>query len=200
MIPVPGLDSVRCAWVEIRTEGFTLHGFLVFLASDHYFPEYLDGDGLADLDSWTGRDCAVFVVQSPSAKWIEYTKATEHSWWRLFGHLVAPDEEVEYVLVEHGNVPLLQIAGARRTLQEVFAPCLNQFQHSAEIEKILHRFNLNPTDHPSLILFKDLKDRRIWHVDLSDLVDLPERDLRTALHRWFAGSDFRSLMSEARGA
>ena len=200
MIPVPGLDSVRCEWVVIRAEGFTLHGFLVFLASDHYFQEYLDGDGLADLDIWTGRECAVFVVQSPSAKWIEYAKATDHSWWRLFGSLVTAHEEVEEVLVEHGKVPLLKIDGSRRTLQEVFAPCLNQFQHGAEMEKILHRFNLGPTDHPSLILFKDLKDRRILYVDMSDLVDLAERDLRTALHRWFAGSEFRKLLSEARDA
>lgn len=200
MIPVPGLDSVRCSWVEIQAEGFSLHGFLVFLASDHYFPQYLDGDGLADLDSWTGSDCAIFVVQSPSAKWIEYTRTTDHTWWRLFGPLLAADEELEQVLVGHGKAPLLKVNGTRRTLQEVFAPCLNHFQHSAEIEKILHRFNLRPTDHPSLILFKELKDRSIWHVDMSDLVDIPERDLRNALHRWFAGTDFRKLLREARHA
>lgn len=200
MIPVPGLDSVRCAWVEIRAEGFTLHGFLVFLTSDHNFPEYLGGDGLGDLDCWTGTDCAVFIVQSPSAKWIEYTRATGHTWWHLFGNLVETDEEVQQVLLQHGNTLLLQIDGTRQTLQEVFAPCLNQFQHSAEIEKILYRFNLRPTDHPSLILFKDLKDRSVWHVDMSDLVDLPERDLRNALHKWFAGPDFRNLLREARNA
>ena len=85
MIPVPGLENVQCAWVDIKAQGFTLHGFLTFLASDHYFPEYLDGEGLSDLDVWSGHDCAIFVVQSPSAAWIQYTKATDHTWWKLFG-------------------------------------------------------------------------------------------------------------------
>ena len=200
MIPVPGLDSVRCAWVDIRAEGFTLHGFLVFLASDHYFPEYVEDEGLADLDSWTGNDCAVFIVQSPSATWIEYTRSTDHTWWRLFGHMVEEDEEVKHLLVQHGNTPVIQLNGGRRTLRELFAPCLNQFQHSAEIAKILHQFNLHPTDHPGLILFRELTDRKVWHVNMCDLVDLPVRDLRQALHRWFAGPEFPKLLKAARNA
>jgi hypothetical protein len=107
---------------------------------------------------------------------------------------------LKQVLAEHGSVPLVAIGDSRRTLREIFAPCLNQFQHSAEIQKILHRFNVRPTDHPSLILFKDLKDRRVWHVDMNDLFDLRERDLRKTLQRWFAGPEFRNLLTEARHA
>ena len=200
MIPIPGLDSVRCAWVEISKEGFTLHGFFIFLGSDHFFPEYIDGDGLADLDTWTGDECAVFVIQSPSAKWIEYTKANNHTWWKLFGQFFEFDDYMKQVLAEHGNIPLVQMNGSKKTLRDIFAPCLNQFQHSAEIGKILHRFNLNPTDHPCLILFKDLKDSKVWYVDMTDLVDTPERVLRQALHDWFAGREFQNLLKEASNA
>jgi len=200
MIPVPGIDSVKCAWIEIKSEGFAMHGFFLFLGSDHYFPEYIEGEGLADLDTWTGDDCAIFIVQSPSAKWIEYTRATNHTWWKLFGQSVEFDDDIKQILTERGNIPLIQMNGSKKTLKDIFAPCLNQFQHSAEIAKILHRFNLNPTDHPCLILFKDLKDSMVWHVDLSDLVNTPERDLRTALHQWFAGRDFKSLLKGAHHA
>jgi hypothetical protein len=48
-----------------------------------------------------------------------------------------------------------------------------------------------------LILFKDWRDRTIWHIDLRDLVHIAERDLRSALHRWFAGADFKRLIKEA---
>jgi len=30
MIPVPGIDSVKCAWIEIKSEGFAMHGFFFF--------------------------------------------------------------------------------------------------------------------------------------------------------------------------
>ena len=49
MIPVPGLEKVKCFWVDIRAEGFNLHGFLSFLSSDHYFPEYINGEGHSDI-------------------------------------------------------------------------------------------------------------------------------------------------------
>jgi hypothetical protein len=200
MIPIPGLESVKCAWIDIQAHGFSLHGFLLFLASDHFFPEYLDGEGLGDLDVWSGDDCAIFVVQSPSAAWIEYTKATGHSWWKLFGHLIDQDSYVGEFLSTHGNAAVLEIDGKARTLREVFAPCLNQFQHSKEIAKVLHRFNLQPTDHPSLILFRDISDREVWHIDLRDLVDIPQRDLRAALQTWFSGNDFKQLLKEASDA
>jgi hypothetical protein len=152
------------------------------------------------LDVWSGNDCAIFIVQSPSAAWIEYTKTADHAWWKLFGHLVDQPAKVDAFLSSHSNDAVLEINGSTRTLREVFAPCLNHFQHSHEIAKVLHRFNLNPTDHPALILFKDIRDREVWHIDLKDLVNIPERQLRTALQRWFAEREFKQLLKEANDA
>ena len=201
MIPVPGLDSVRCAWVEIRQEGFVLHGFLLYRSTDHYFPEYLDGDGLDDLNIWTGDDYAVFVVQSPSAQWIEYTRATNHTWWKLFGRYTEDGSSTfSDLAVNVGNAAVLAVGEETLTLRDVFAPCLNQFQHSAEIAKILHRFGLGPTEHPCLVLFRDLRDRDVWFVDLRDLRGLREPDLAKSLQNWFGGRDFARMMEEARHA
>lgn len=200
MIPIPCLENVKCAWIEIQAQGFWLHGFLAFLASDHNFPEYLEGDGLGDLDVWSGTDCAIFVVHSPSDAWIDYTRATGHAWWKLFGNIFDINSETAEFLATHGNAQVLEIGGERKTLKEVFAPSMNQFQHGHEIGKILNRFNLSPTDHPSLILFKDLYDTSVWHVDLKDLVGISERDLRTSLQRWFSGPDFKQLIEEAKNA
>ena len=200
MIPIPCLENVKCAWIEIQAQGFCLHGFLVFLASDHNFPEYIEGDGLGDLDVWSGSDCAIFMVHSPSAAWIDYTRATGHAWWKLFGNIIDISSETAGFLAALGNERVLEIGGARRTLKEVFAPSMNQFQHGHEISKILHRFNLSPTDHPSLILFKDLYDTSVWHVDLKSLVGIPERDLRASLQRWFSSADFKLLIEESRHA
>jgi hypothetical protein len=196
MFTVPGLDDVRCAWVDIKAQGFVLHGFLTFLASDRFFPEYLESDGLGDLDLWSGRDCAIFVVQSPSAAWIQYTKSKGHPWWQLFGKNLPHDGPLAILLTQHGAAPLLSIDGTTRTFDEIFRPRLDQLHHKDEIGKILHRFGLRPTDHPSLILFHDLSDRAIWHIDLKDLVSVPQAQLRQALQTWFSGPDFKRLMEK----
>ena len=131
--------------------------------------------------------CTVFrTIQSPSAQWIEYTRLTNHTWWKLFGaENRNGDEELRGLMQSAGGQAVLSIGGERQTIRDVFAPCLNRYQRSEEIAKILRRFNAGPTEHPCLILFKDLKDRRIWFVDLRDLVGVPERQLARSLQEWF---------------
>jgi hypothetical protein len=201
MIPVPGLDSVRCAWVEIQKEGFRLHGFLLYRSNDHYFPEYLDGPGLDDLNTWTGDECGVFVIQSPSAKWIEYTRTTNHTWWKLFGKFTdQKDEFLQSLSREIGGAVVLSIDGETLTLRDVFAPCLNHFHHSEEIGKILRRFGLRPTDHPCLVLFRDITDREVWFVDLRDMRGESVAELGEQFQSWFGGPEFDQIMKEAQHA
>ena len=201
MIPVPGLDSVRCAWIEIRNEGFNLYGFLLYRSSDQFFPEYLDGRGLDDLNIWTGEDCGVFVVKSPSSKWIEYTRATNHTWWKLYGHHANENAAgIGELSRGVGYTAVLNVGEEVLTLREVFAPCLNEFHHSDEIAKILRRFGLRPTEHPCLSLFKDIQDREIWFVDLRDMRGLQPRELGEAFQKWFEGPEFGDLMEESRHA
>jgi hypothetical protein len=85
MLPVPNLKAFQSAWLDLKDLGFALHGFFLFVGSDHYFPEYLNNGGLADLESWTADTCALFVLHSPSAEWVDYARKDRHVWWKLFG-------------------------------------------------------------------------------------------------------------------
>jgi hypothetical protein len=230
MFPIPNLNAVYCAWIEIKSGGLTLYGFLLFIGSDHSFPEYLQDEGLADFEGWTGGRCEIFILQSPSSKWVDYARKSEHVWWKIFcareqrkrvlnierhllhfpsRHGMSPNVHTDYeshkdTLLSQFHVnagkALLEIDGKKYSVTEVFSPCLNQFQHTMEIQKVLYRFNLKPTDHPCLIFFKDLQDTRAWFVGLGDLLNLPKVELRAALKEWFAGPEFRELMKEANGA
>jgi len=197
MIPVPNLDAVRCAWIDIRIQEFTLHGFLLYAMSDHKFPEYVDGDGLADLDQWSTGDCGIFVVHTPSEEWIEYTQATDHPWWKLFGAHGGSTDFIRDLDRQIGTSQVLEIGTELKTIREVFAPRLNRFRHQQEVSKILHRFDLSPTAHPCLILFRDLKDREVTVIDFHDLVDIPVAELRKGLKDWFGGDEFEQLIKEA---
>jgi hypothetical protein len=83
MIPVPGLDDVRVYWLKVRRGGTVLHGYLLYAASDHRFPEYIAGDGMGDLDAWSGQECGIFVFQSPPEGWAKHAAKTDHVWSRL---------------------------------------------------------------------------------------------------------------------
>ncbi|WP_437193596.1 hypothetical protein [Planctomicrobium sp. SH527] len=199
MMPIPGMDDLQYAWFEVKGRGFSLHGFLLYLSSDHHFPEYVNGEGLSDLDVWSGHDCAVYVIHTPSEKWIQYTQSSNHPWWQLFGHEHTENSDLE-VLREFGDAQLLIVNGEAKTMREVFDPSLNEFHHNGEIAKVLHRFGLRPTETPCLIFFKDLYDNSIWSVDLKEFAGVEQRVLRAAMQAWFGGKDFARLLKEVRHA
>jgi hypothetical protein len=85
MFPVLTLQQVTTTWIDIKAEKFPTHGFLLFVKSDHFFPEYMDDGGMADLEGWTNGRCALFILHPPSLPWVDYTMSSDHIWWRLFG-------------------------------------------------------------------------------------------------------------------
>jgi hypothetical protein len=230
MLPVPNLEAFQSVWLDLKLQGFALYGFFLFVGADHFFPEYLNDSGLVDLESWTGRNCALFVFHSPSAEWVDYTQRSSHVWWRLFGHAStgqgmlsvnsAASEVISSLtsagLIEHKksfgkkvlpaefedikDEPLLEIDGDTYSVADLFSSCHDHFQHAMEIQKVLHRFDLPPTAHPCFVLFQDLNAASGWFVDLNDMLNLPERELRAALKDWFAGPEFHNLIAEAESA
>jgi hypothetical protein len=230
MLLVPNLEVFKGAWLQLKKEGFALHGFFLFVGSDHYFPEYVTNSGLADLELWTGRTCGLFVLHPPSTAWVDYTRRQGHIWWKLFGRrsevtkTVSEQEGGEKILAlrapsrrSKGTAPakleklppeleqikdqlLLEIDGKLYSPADLFSPSHDQFHHSMEIEKVLRRFDLPPTSHPCFIFFRDLNDAYGWFVELKDLVNLPEPRLRSALKDWLSGPEFRKLLEEAKRA
>jgi hypothetical protein len=63
-----------------------------------------------------------------------------------------------------------------------------------QIAEVLAFFDLQPTDHPCIVLFRDLHDRDVWFVGLSDLLGQPLQQLRQSLKSWFGGVDFQRLL------
>ncbi len=201
MALIPRLANVSWIAVEVETaSGFSLHGFLLYTMSDHFFPEYITNDGLIDLEVWSGDKFAIFIVHSPSGKWIDYARTKNHVWWRAFSNHSEASPQMVELLKNYGNVPLLQVGDVTKTMLEVLAPPINEYLHGDEIARILSYFELAPTQHPCLVLFKDLKDTRVWYVGMGDMVNMPVPDLRKSLKNWFGGSDFKRLLKEAEDA
>ena len=200
MMPIPGYEAVRCAWLRIEAEGFVLHGFLLYTLGDHPFPDYLDGSGLMDLDGWTGHECAVFIIHPPSDAWIEYTSQSAHPWWKVFGNAgIESQRRLRERIAAIGSIPI-SFDGERRSLASILAPPVNQFAHRAEVEKVLGKFCCTPTEHPCLILFKSLRQRKFWFVGMQDLLGQPLPRLRSAMRDWFDGKHFKRILAEARNA
>lgn len=200
MMPIPGLEALRYSWFEVKGQGFVLHGFLLFLVDERHFPEYVSGNGLGELDIWSGHECAVYVIHAPSAKWIQYTQETRHPWWRTFGARFIEDEDVSDLLEEHGDAEVLALEGGVRTMRQVFAPPVNEIRQAHEVAKVLRRFGLSPTETPCMVFFKDIDDDRVWSVDLKEFVGVDQPVLRAGLQAWFGGKDFARLLKEARRA
>jgi hypothetical protein len=198
MIPVPGLDDIRVYWLKVRRSGTVLHGYLLYAASDHRFPEYMADEGIGDLDSWTGEECGIFVFQSPPEGWIKHAARTDHIWSKLVKEVYGNgcSEEV----IEFGIDMKFAFNGKETTLKNLFADCTDSYAHRDLIRQVLQHFSLPVTSHPCLILFQDLYGKQFWHVALDDLLNKPEGDLRKALKIWFSGSDFGRLIEEARRA
>jgi hypothetical protein len=114
---------------------------LLYTAADHFFPEFIDSDGLREIDMWTRSDCAIFIVHTPSQEWIEYAKATNHIWWQVFKDNIASRDLLD-VVGEFLTGPIIEIDGERRTMQQLFAPRPNQYVYTFEVAKILQRFGL----------------------------------------------------------
>jgi hypothetical protein len=93
--------------------------------------------------------------------------------------------------------PLIEVDGQYYTISDLFLPCCDEYQHTAEIQKVLDSFALPPTSHPCLVFFRDVDDEHGWFVSLDDLVNIPKQELRMALKKWFGGPQFKKLLKEA---
>jgi hypothetical protein len=197
-IPVSDFDDVRIYWVRVRRKEAALHGYLLYAGSDHRFPEYMAGEGMGDLDAWSGESCGIFIFQTPPEGWVRHAAATESAWAALVRERFGP-AMTDKILEAGTNAPI-ELNGRQTTLRELFAGCSDYYLQRDLIQAVLRSFNLPPTRHPCLIFFTDLNGQKFWHARLDDLLEISEGELRKALNRFFARPDFLKLVREAQRA
>ncbi|MEK6337215.1 MAG: hypothetical protein AABM67_20020 [Acidobacteriota bacterium] len=209
MIPVPGLDQVRIAWIEIRAQGYILYGFMLYSDADTPLVNYMQS-GLVEIDALSGAECAIFVIESPSAKWIEFTRRKDHPWWRLFGRYLQAtsgqsSKEFDSIsnklvreLLKYQQAVIVQVADAQLvTLQHLFAPDYQLLYDRSEVWSVAKEFGIKPEDVPCLIFFHDLDDDE--DVTIVDLTDLrTERQATRYFRRFFGSREFKKILREAR--
>ena len=209
MIPIFNLDQVRVAWVEIRGAGFVLYGFMLYSDLDTPLVEYMRA-GLAELDHLSGSECAIFVIESPSRKWMEYTKRSGHPWWKLFGKNMPRDgldgtgtyrplspEAIFERIVEHRNSVLVKVDdGDPVPLRHLLDPEYDVLYDRNEVWQVARHFSLSPDEVPCIVFFENLDQDTVTVVDLKEIRTV--RQATQSFRRFFSSPDFNRLLSEAR--
>ncbi|HJR08570.1 MAG TPA: hypothetical protein VJ842_15025 [Pyrinomonadaceae bacterium] len=210
MIPVPGLDQVRIAWIQIQAYGFILYGFMLYSDMDTPLVQYMQS-GILELDSLSGAECAIFVIESPSTKWIEITRSKNHPWWKLFGNKVQEDTSniqsqpqlagagsaLLQSLVKNQQAIIVRVGeGQLVTLEHLLEPKYHLLYDRNEVWAVAKHFGIKPEHVPCLVFFNDLDTGEITIVDLTDLRS--ERQATRFFRRFFSSKQFNGLLKEAR--
>jgi hypothetical protein len=213
MIPVLDLDQVRVAWIEIRSAGFVLYGFMLYSDQDTALVEFMhQQSGLAEMDQLSGPECAIFVIESPSRRWIEFAKHHNHPWWRLFGRHtnqltendpVAEDRitnrlaQTVRTLVRNQNAVVISVGDDQTvSLRHLLEPDYSSLYDRTEIWSVVRHFGLKPQEIPCILFFKDLDDGDIDVVYLRDIRS--PRQATLSFRDFFGGIDFERILDEAR--
>lgn len=212
MIPVFDLNQVHVAWFQIKGSGFVLYGFMIYSDQDSPLVEFMQRQsGLAELDQLSGDECAIFVIESPSRRWIEYARRHDHVWWRLFGSrmdqnsydadmkLSSPGvtQAVEILVRNRDSVLVVVEAGEEpRTLRQILEPNYDALYDRNEVWAVVRHFGLSPQEVPCIVFFKDIDEGDFDVVCLRDITS--PRQATMSFRDFFAGSDFRRLIKEAR--
>jgi hypothetical protein len=209
MIPVVDLSQVHVAWIEIRAQGFVLYGFMLYSDQDTMLVEFMRRQsGLAELDDLSGPECAIFVIESPSRKWVEQAKRRNHPWWRLIGsrddrfNLNDLDDGAElpkYLgsivekLLDHQDSISITVGNDDPvTLRHLREPDYSALYDRREIWAVVQHFGLSPQEIPCLVFFRDLEDGAVDVVCLRELRTLRQTTL--SFRAFFGSPHFARLL------
>lgn len=214
MIPIFDLSQVKVAWFAIKAEGFVLYGFMLYTDSDSAITDFMSKQsGLAELDQLSGDECAIFVIESPSRKWVSYAKRHDHPWWRLFGSQMnqqpagprAGDEppvrlrvaEAGRALLQNRDAVLVAVGGEEPvSLNHLLEPDYSALYDRNEIWEVVRHFGLRFHEIPCMVFFRDLDEGEIDVVCLKE-IQTPHQATLT-FREFFDSVDFRRMLEEAR--
>ncbi len=194
VFPISGFEGLRASWLKIGAAGKTLYGLLVYHGSDHYFPEYIEAEGLSGLHLYLGDRCALFVIHSPGQEYIDYAREKSTLWAQLFDQVGLAQSIKE--LPQVADEPLLVIDGERRSMRQLLTPSKNDFLLADEIHVILKYFDCEPGEHPCLMFFTDLNAEKFWFVDLRQWNGWRRNALEKAFRIYFESAEFSKLVAE----
>lgn len=212
MIPVAGLEQVNVAWIVLQKEGYVLYGFLLYTDADRAVVDFMS-DGIFDLDVLSGDNCAIFVIESPSEKWITYSKQGDHTWWQLFGKQLAEktlaEKQVDessksfwqkitffqkIIIQNNANANIVVGDNNIVTLAHIIQPRISLLYNRNEAFEVAKHFGIAKTELPCLIFFKDLKGRVIRKRPLEQFDS--QVSLKKFFRDFFDGDDFKSMFAE----
>lgn len=209
MVLIPTLEQAKVKWLCLQTNNVTLFGFLLYTNCDRVIIDYMT-DGICELDYLSGEQCLIFVSESPSQQWIEYTKFNSHLWWRKFGQTIAknsstsPENSPENLrarkisllaqnLVQNNeNCNIFIGDDNKASIGQIITPDNNIPFDRTEALRIARHFRVQLTDIPCLIFFKDLNSSVIWKSTLGHLRE--QNDVTIFFRDFFDSPDFRSLL------
>lgn len=204
MIPIPGLEQIKIQWLLIEKGGYKLYGFLLYTSSDTVLVEYLK-NGLTDLDVLSGDECAIFLIEPPSKKWITYARKKGHIWLNLFppngikhdieetNGAATRKELVNTLIANNANSVVVVGDHVNLTLNQLIDPEYDELYDRTEAISVARHFNLKASDIPCLIFFKHLEGNVIWNQSLDGYQTI--RDLNNFFRVFFESDDFKSLLN-----
>ncbi|MCF0069768.1 hypothetical protein LZD49_04745 [Dyadobacter sp. CY261] len=206
MMPFPGLTEVKIQWLAIQQGNYKLYGFLIYTGSDLLIVEFLK-EGIFDLDVLSGEECAIFLIEPPSKKWINYVKKTGHPWSKFFNNLVNPIPAVaDASPSKRAGIPSTSVTiqdiynsvvilgdGNRVVMNQLLEPDYDALFDRSEAYKVADHFNIAKREIPCLVFFKDIDDHLIWMQQLDDY-ETPKA-LTGFFRSFFDSPTFQSLLA-----
>jgi len=207
MIPVSNFEEVKIAWIILEQKGIRLYGFILYTSSDRVLVDYMN-DGIFELDILTGKECSVFVLEPPSANWIDYAKTRNHEWVRVqellkprvSGNLAGAEEKSKrnrallqkYLLSNIKDSVIVVGDDSSVSLSDLCGGGHQSAFNRAEAIEIAARFGIRPKSLPCMIFFKSLDSQEVTYWSLKQFDS--QGALKYYFREFFDSHEFKTLV------
>lgn len=207
MMPFPGLDEIKIQWLAIQQGNYKIYGFLIYTGSDTAIVEFLK-EGIVDLDILSGEECAIFLIEPPSKRWIDYVKKKNHPWSQYLDQLTAANHEAQdasenglddmdlvpnsVLIREIRNAVVVVGPNNHVSMNQLLEPDYESLFDRSEAYNVAEHFNIATNEIPCLVFFKNLNDHVIWMQPLEDYDT--QNKLKVFFRGFFVSPDFKSFL------
>jgi hypothetical protein len=169
MMPVSSLAQVHISWLVIQRQGYKVYGFLLYSDLDRALTSFMQ-NGLIELDMLSGEKCAIFIIESPSKKWLDHVRRRSHPWNEVAGFSALKqtnyqdknttrkkkhklddfiiDDAYQLVLSRPNKEPIV--------LSHLLNPDFNISFDRSEVWEVAKHFDIKPNKVPCIVFFYDI--------------------------------------------